>query len=188
MFTKEFSIAMPNEPLKNDFSDNATITGTYKGPRYIKIEYNNETKIVGNWIDEGDAEAEHPFSQACAGRAHQARHFGDDDQRRPRPQFREVDSGPCAMVEVVAVGVLAFSRRAYICMWFVGGQGACWAADEYEQLTCKEPRLAARRRWLDAADARVLARPPRERQAADRGTCSPLATQPLAPLAPTGGS
>ena len=58
MFTKEFSIAMPNEPLKNDFSDNTTITGTYKGPRYIKIEYNNESKVVGNWIDEGDTEAE----------------------------------------------------------------------------------------------------------------------------------
>ena len=48
MFTKEFDIAMPNEPLKNDFSGNAKITGTYKGPRYIKIEYNNDTKIVGN--------------------------------------------------------------------------------------------------------------------------------------------
>ena len=58
MFTKEFTIALPNEPLKNDFSDNTTITGTYKGPRYIKIEYNNETKVVGNWIDEGDTEAE----------------------------------------------------------------------------------------------------------------------------------
>jgi len=58
MFTKEFDIAMPNEPLKNDFSGNAKITGTYKGPRYIKIEYNNETKVVGNWIDEGDTEAE----------------------------------------------------------------------------------------------------------------------------------
>ena len=58
MFTKEFDIAMPNEPLKNDFSGNAKITGTYKGPRYIKIEYNNESKVVGNWIDEGDTEAE----------------------------------------------------------------------------------------------------------------------------------
>ena len=58
MFTKEFDIAMPNEPMKNDFSGNAKITGTYKGPRYIKIEYNNDTKIVGNWIDEGDTEAE----------------------------------------------------------------------------------------------------------------------------------
>ena len=46
MFTKEFDIAMPNEPLKNDFSGNAKITGTYKGPRYIKIEYNNDTKIA----------------------------------------------------------------------------------------------------------------------------------------------
>ena len=58
MFTKEFDIAMPNEPMKNDFSGGAKITGTYKGPRYIKIEYNNDTKIVGNWIDEGDTEAE----------------------------------------------------------------------------------------------------------------------------------
>ena len=68
MFTKEFSIAMPNEPLKNDFSDNTTITGTYKGPRYIKIEYNNESKIVGNWIDEGDTEAEfagNPVAEGC---------------------------------------------------------------------------------------------------------------------------
>ena len=40
MFTKEFDIAMPNEPMKNDFSGGAKITGTYKGPRYIKIEYN----------------------------------------------------------------------------------------------------------------------------------------------------
>ena len=37
MFTKEFDIAMPNEPMKNDFSGGAKITGTYKGPRYIKI-------------------------------------------------------------------------------------------------------------------------------------------------------
>ena len=42
MFTKEFDIAMPNEPMKNDFSGGAKITGTYKGPRYIKIEYNND--------------------------------------------------------------------------------------------------------------------------------------------------
>ena len=29
MFTKEFDIAMPNEPMKNDFSGNAKNTGTF---------------------------------------------------------------------------------------------------------------------------------------------------------------
>lgn len=51
---KSFNIAMPNKPYVNDFSDGNTQAATYTGPRYLKVQYNNETNYIANIIAEGD--------------------------------------------------------------------------------------------------------------------------------------
>ena len=51
---KSFNIPMPNKPYVNDFSDNNVHAATYIGPRYLKVQYHNETKYIANIINEGD--------------------------------------------------------------------------------------------------------------------------------------
>ena len=55
---KSFNIPMPNKPYVNDFSDNNVHAATYIGPRYLKVQYHNETKYIANIINEGDAMAD----------------------------------------------------------------------------------------------------------------------------------
>ena len=52
---KSFNIPMPNKPYVNDFSDNNVHAATYIGPRYLKVQYHNETKYIANIINEGDS-------------------------------------------------------------------------------------------------------------------------------------
>ena len=51
---KSFNIPMPNKPYVNDFSDNNVHAATYIGPRYLKVQYHNDTKYIANIINEGD--------------------------------------------------------------------------------------------------------------------------------------
>ena len=55
---KSFNIPMPNKPYVNDFSDNNVHAATYIGPRYLKVQYHNETKYIANIINEGDTMAD----------------------------------------------------------------------------------------------------------------------------------
>ena len=55
---KSFNIPMPNKPYVNDFSDNNVHAATYIGPRYLKVQYHNETKYIANIINEGDSMAD----------------------------------------------------------------------------------------------------------------------------------
>ena len=51
---KSFNIPMPNKPYVDDFSENKVQAATYIGPRYLKVQYNNDTKYIANIINEGD--------------------------------------------------------------------------------------------------------------------------------------
>ena len=51
---KSFNIAMPNKPYVEDFSENKVQAATYTGPRYLKVQYHNDTKYIANIINEGD--------------------------------------------------------------------------------------------------------------------------------------
>ena len=51
---KSFNIAMPNKPYVEDFSENKVQAATYIGPRYLKVQYHNDTKYIANIINEGD--------------------------------------------------------------------------------------------------------------------------------------
>ena len=51
---KSFNIAMPNKPYVEDFSEGKVQAATYIGPRYLKVQYNNETKYIANVINDGD--------------------------------------------------------------------------------------------------------------------------------------
>ena len=52
---KSFNIPMPNKPYVDDFSKNNVQAATYIGPRYLKVQYNNETKYIANVINDGDS-------------------------------------------------------------------------------------------------------------------------------------
>ena len=52
---KSFNIPMPNKPYVDDFSENKVQAATYIGPRYLKVQYNNETKYIANVINDGDS-------------------------------------------------------------------------------------------------------------------------------------
>ena len=45
---KSFNIAMPNKPYVEDFSENKVQAATYTGPRYLKVQYANDTKYIAN--------------------------------------------------------------------------------------------------------------------------------------------
>ena len=51
---KSFNIAMPNKPYVEDFSEGKVQAATYTGPRYLKVQYHNDTKYIANIINEGD--------------------------------------------------------------------------------------------------------------------------------------
>lgn len=51
---KSFNIAMPNKPYVEDFSEGKVQAATYIGPRYLKVQYHNDTKYIANIINEGD--------------------------------------------------------------------------------------------------------------------------------------
>ena len=51
---KSFNIAMPNKPYVEDLSENKVQAATYIGPRYLKVQYHNDTKYIANIINEGD--------------------------------------------------------------------------------------------------------------------------------------
>ena len=51
---KSFNIAMPNKPYVEDFSENKVQAATYTGPRYLKVQYANDTKYIANIISDGD--------------------------------------------------------------------------------------------------------------------------------------
>ena len=51
---KSFYIAMPNKPYVEDFSEGKVQAATYTGPRYLKVQYHNDTKYIANIINEGD--------------------------------------------------------------------------------------------------------------------------------------
>ena len=51
---KSFNIAMPNNPYVEDFSEGKVQAATYIGPRYLKVQYHNDTKYIANIINEGD--------------------------------------------------------------------------------------------------------------------------------------
>lgn len=53
---KAFTIAVPNEPYVNDFSDGITQAATYNGDRYIKFQYNATTGVIAGIIGNGDTE------------------------------------------------------------------------------------------------------------------------------------
>ena len=55
---KSFNIPMPNKPYVDDFSENKVQAATYIGPRYLKVQYHNETKYIANIINEGDTMAD----------------------------------------------------------------------------------------------------------------------------------
>lgn len=49
-----FDIPMPNQPYVDDFSDGNTHSSVYTGFRYIKFQYDNDTRIVADVIAMGD--------------------------------------------------------------------------------------------------------------------------------------
>ena len=51
---KSFNIAMPNKQYVEDFSEGKVQAATYTGPRYLKVQYHNDTKYIANIINEGD--------------------------------------------------------------------------------------------------------------------------------------
>ena len=51
---KSFNIPMPNKPYVEDFSEGKVQAATYTGPRYLKVQYHNDTKYIANIINEGD--------------------------------------------------------------------------------------------------------------------------------------
>ena len=51
---KSFNIATPNKPYVEDFSEGKVQAATYTGPRYLKVQYHNDTKYIANIINEGD--------------------------------------------------------------------------------------------------------------------------------------
>ena len=51
---KSFNIPMPNKPYVEDFSEGKVQAATYTGHRYLKVQYNNDTKYIANIINEGD--------------------------------------------------------------------------------------------------------------------------------------
>ena len=51
---KSFNIAMPNKPYVEDFSEGKVQAATDTGPRYLKVQYHNDTKYIANIINEGD--------------------------------------------------------------------------------------------------------------------------------------
>lgn len=52
---KSFNIPMPNKPYVDDFSENKVQAATYTGHRYLKVQYNNDTKYIANVINDGDS-------------------------------------------------------------------------------------------------------------------------------------
>ena len=51
-----FTIAVPNEPFVNDFSDGIEQAATYNGDRWIKFQYDATTGVIKNVIGNGDTQ------------------------------------------------------------------------------------------------------------------------------------
>lgn len=50
----DFNIAMPNQPYVDDFSDGNTQAATYVGHKFLKVEYNSQTGVIGRTLAQAD--------------------------------------------------------------------------------------------------------------------------------------
>ena len=51
---KSCNIAMPNKPYVEVFIEGKVQAASYTGPRYLKVQYHNDSKYIANIINEGD--------------------------------------------------------------------------------------------------------------------------------------
>lgn len=67
-----FDIAMPNKPYVDDFSDGNTHPAVYTGFRWIKFQYNAETKEIATVIAEADTVDDLPMNETAVAEGYQS--------------------------------------------------------------------------------------------------------------------
>ena len=67
-----FDIAMPNKPYVDDFSEGKTHPAVYTGFRWIKFQYNTETKEIANVIAEADIVDDLPMNETAVAEGYQS--------------------------------------------------------------------------------------------------------------------
>ena len=102
---KAFTIAVPNEPYVNDFSDGITQAATYNGDRYIKFQYNATTGFIAGVIGNGD------FNNMTIGKAGRTRWLGI------KPTVRGVVMNPCDHAHGGGEGRSPIGRKRPITPW-----------------------------------------------------------------------